>query len=123
MKEKMSVRLMVFSLILLVLFAPGFALAEVPEFHINPATDSVDDAQAEGFLNRSITGVTSVLGSPSMVRDNPSDPSLVDYIFIGNDSVYIFSMTREEKTVVNSSHHSRGEWDGGLYMTYAEAVA
>ena len=119
MKQKMvATRFFTLSLILAVLLVPGLALAELPEFHINPGTDTMEDTQAQGFQNQSIASVTAVLGSPSMVRDNPTDPSLRDYIYIGNQTVYIFSMNREGKTVAGASKHTRGEWDGGLYATY-----
>ena len=103
---------------ILILLIPGLGFSQVPEFHINPGTDTMEEAQAQGFKDQSIASVTSALGSPSMVRDNPSNPSLRDYIYIGNQTVYIFSMTREGKTVVEAIRHTRGEWDGGLYVIY-----
>ena len=108
----------VLSWILAVSLVPVLAFAEVREFHINPATDTMEEARAQGFQDQSISSVTAVLGSPSMVRDNPSDPDLRDYIYIGNQTVYIFSMNREGKTVVEASRHNRTEWDGGLYASY-----
>jgi len=106
-------------LVLSMAMMPVLAFAEAPEFHINPDTDTMQPSQADAFQNQSIVSVTRTLGSPSMVRDNPADPSLRDYIYIGNSTVYIFSMNRDGKTVVQANHYGRGEWDGGLYAIYS----
>ncbi|MBI3999248.1 MAG: hypothetical protein HY351_01410 [Candidatus Omnitrophica bacterium] len=88
-------------------------------FHINPQADTLSDTEAKAYVGGSIGGVTGALESPSMVRDNLSDTSKIDYIYIGNNQVYTFEVLKAEgKEVTGYQKHSRSTWESGVYPSY-----
>ena len=88
------------------------------DFHMNVKTDSLDNKEAKKFVGQSVAAVTQDLGSPSMVRNNVSDPASIDYIFIGNSSVDTFTVQREGKLVSAFHQDGRGDWESSVYPGY-----
>ena len=88
-------------------------------FHINPAADGLSSKEAKNYVGGSVAGVTGSLGSPSMVRDDLANPSLMHYIYIGNGKVCTFMVSKESgKPVTDAKVYSRGEWEGSVYPGY-----
>ena len=118
--KKIVIRLGVLSLVLAVFFAPALAMAY--EFHINAMADEMKNGDADKYAEQSIASVTGTMESPSMVRDNPADPAMRDYIYIGNEKVHVFSIDRENKTILQVAHYTRANWDASVYPTSYEIV-
>ncbi|OGX04773.1 MAG: hypothetical protein A3G87_02910 [Omnitrophica bacterium RIFCSPLOWO2_12_FULL_50_11] len=98
------------------LFAGALSAAE---FHINSEADVLAEADAEGYIGVSVSKVTEDLGSPSMVRNNLSDADQIDYIYIGESSVYAFAVMKElGKEVTASTKYGRPEWESSVYPLY-----
>jgi hypothetical protein len=114
MQKKMSLMVMIVACTS-VMFATSIFAAD---FHINPAVDSLGKKDHEQYVGSAVSAVTQALGSPSMVRDNQSDPAAIDYIFIGNSNVYTFVVKREGKQVTAAHKDKRGSWEGGVYPGY-----
>ena len=88
------------------------------EFHINPLADSAKKKEIEKYVGSAISSVTAELGSPSMVRDNTSDPASVDYVYIGNKKVNTFVVQRDGKQITAAYQDNRGNWEGGVFPRY-----
>jgi hypothetical protein len=88
-------------------------------FHINPATDSLSESTADGYVGSAIGVVTRELGSPSMIRTNLADSSQMDYIFIGDSNVYAFAVTKVGgKSVTAYAKYGRSDWESSIYPAY-----
>ncbi|MBI4357798.1 MAG: hypothetical protein HY584_00740 [Candidatus Omnitrophica bacterium] len=88
------------------------------EFHINPLSDSASKKDISKYVGGSVSSATAEFGPPSMVRDNPSDPASIDYIYVGTSKVNTFVVEREGKKVVAAYQDKRGNWEGGVFPGY-----
>ena len=114
----MKKRLVMLVIVIAVSVLAASSLVFAADFHINPQADSVGKKDAEKFVGQPVSAVTAALGSPSMVRDNVTEPNLINYIYIGYGTVYTFFVEREGKQVTAAYKDKRGGWESGIYPTY-----
>ena len=115
MQKKLNLVVAIIACASAVMFAASIFAAD---FHINPTVDSLGKKEHEQYVGSAVSAVTQALGSPSMVRDNQSDPAAIDYVYIGNNNVYTFVVQREGKQVTAAYKDKRAGWEGGVYPGY-----
>ena len=115
MQKKLSLMVTIVACASAVMFAASIFAAD---FHINPTVDSLSKKEHEQYVGSAVSAVTQALGSPSMVRDNQSDPAAIDYVYIGNSQVCTFVVQREGKQVTATYKDKRASWEAGIYPGY-----
>ncbi len=89
---------------------------DAPLFQIVVGADAV--ANLESYEGGSITAITDTLGAPSAAWFNPSDETLIDYIYVGQSNVLTFQVLKETKAVSKVLSEARGSWENGGCHAY-----